>query len=86
MVDLWRRRNEEVHGKDEATKQQKRKVKAAISGRSLHELQDQARPSDSFLFYLGVEEEIEHATAPKLMGFIVTKIRLINNSASKWAK
>ena len=31
MMDLWELRNEEVHGKEEATKQQKRKDKAAIS-------------------------------------------------------
>ena len=30
MIDLWEMRNEEVHGKDKATKQQKRKDKAAI--------------------------------------------------------
>ena len=31
MVDLWESKNEEVHGKEEATKQQKRKDKVAIS-------------------------------------------------------
>ena len=31
MVDLWEIRNKEVHGKDKAMKQQKRKAKAAIS-------------------------------------------------------
>ena len=31
-------------------------------------------------------EEIKHATAAKLEGFIVMKTRLINNSVSKWAK
>ena len=31
-------RNEEVHGKEEATKQQKRKAKAAISVQALHDL------------------------------------------------
>ena len=51
MIDLWEMRNEEVHGKEEATKQQKRKTKAAISVRALHDLREIARPSDSFLFY-----------------------------------
>ena len=31
MIDLWMMRNEEVHVKEEATKQQKRKDKAAIN-------------------------------------------------------
>ena len=55
-VDLWEIRNEEVHDKEEAAKQQKRKAKAAISVWTLHELQDQARPSNAFLFYQDVEE------------------------------
>ena len=49
------------------------------------ELQDQARPSNLFLFYRDVEGEIEHATAAKLEGFIVMKTRPIHNSISKWA-
>ena len=38
MIDLWEMRNEEVYGKEEVTKQQKRKEKAAISVRELHNL------------------------------------------------
>ena len=75
MIDLWKMRNEKVHGKDKATKQQKRKDKAAIGVQALHNLQEQARPSDSFLFYSDVEEEIEHATAAKLEAFIFMKTR-----------
>ena len=41
MIDLLEIRNKEVHGKKEAAKQQKRRAKAAISVRALHELQDQ---------------------------------------------
>ena len=40
MIELWEIRNKEVHGKEEATKQQKRKAKAAISTRFLHNLQE----------------------------------------------
>ena len=60
--------------------QQKRKAKAAVSVRALDELQDQARPSNAFLFYQDVEEEIENATAAKLEGFIAMKTRPITNS------
>ena len=67
------------------TKQQKKKNKTAISVWALHDLQEQACPSDLFLFYPDVEEEIEHATAAKLEEFIVMKTKLINNSVSKWA-
>ena len=47
MIDLlWEMKNEEVHGKDEATKQQKRKDKAAITVWALRKIQKQARSSD----------------------------------------
>ena len=39
-------RKEEVYGKEEVTKQQKRKEKVAISVRDLHKLQEIARRSD----------------------------------------
>ena len=86
IIDLWKMKNEEVHGKEEATKQQKRKAKVAISVWSLHDLQELACPSDSFLFYPNVGEEIEHATVAKLEGFIVMETRPIHNSVSEWAK
>ena len=42
MIDLWEMRNEEVHGKEEATIQQKRKEKAEITFWALHKLEEQA--------------------------------------------
>ena len=86
MIDLWEMRNKEVYGMDEAIQQQKRKVKAAISVQALHDLREQARPSDSFLFYPDEEEEIEYTTAAKLEGFIVMKTRPIYHSVRKWAE
>ena len=80
MIDLWEMRNEDVHGKEEVTKQQKRKAKAAITVRALHKLEEIARPSDSMLFYQDVEKEIEQGTAVKLEGFIVMKTRPNHNS------
>ena len=85
MIDLWEMRNEDVHGKEEVIKQQKRKTKAAISVRALHKLEEIARPSDSMLFYQDVEKEIEQETAAKLEGFITMKTRPIHNSVKKWA-
>ena len=70
MIDLQEMRKEEVYGKEEVTKQQKRKEKAAISVRDLHKLQEIARPSDSMLFYQDVEKEIEQRTVAKLEGFV----------------
>ena len=75
MIDLQELRNEEVHGKKEATKQQKRKAKAAIRVKALHKLEGIARPSDSILFYQDVEKEIEQGTAVKLERFIAIKIK-----------
>ena len=56
MIDLWELINEEVHSKEEATKQQKRKAKAAISVGALHDLEEIARSSYSFLFYQDIKK------------------------------
>ena len=82
MIDIWEVRNEEVHDKEEALKQQKRKAKAAVSARTLHQLQDQSQPSDTFLFYWDAEEEIKNATAAKLEGFIAMKTKPITNNVT----
>ena len=79
-------RNEEVHGKEAATIQQQRKEKAAITVWALHKLEEQARPSNSNLFYQDVEATIELATATTLEAFISMKTRAINNSVREWAK
>ena len=88
MVDLWELRNEEVHSKEEATKQQKRKTKAAFYVRALHKLEEIACSSDSILFYQDVEKVTEQGTAVKLEGFIAMKTRPIHNSNSvkNWPK
>ena len=85
MIDIWETRKEEVCSKEEVTKQQERKAKAAISMRSLHKLEEIARSSDSMLFYQDVEKEIEQGTAGKLEGFVAMKTRQIHNSVKKWA-
>ena len=86
IIDRWEINNKEVHGKEEAAKQQKRKATTAISVRALHNLQDQARPRNSFLFYQDLWEEIKHTSASKLEEFIVMKSRPITNGVSKWDK
>ena len=50
MIDLWELTNGEVYGKEEATKQQKRKAKAAINVRALYDLEEITPPGDPFLF------------------------------------
>ena len=86
MIDLWEMRNEEVHGKEEVTIQQKRKEKVAITVRALHKLEEQARLSDSILFYQDVEATIERVPAVTLEAFVAMKNKLINNSVREWAK
>ena len=85
MIDLWEMRNEEVHGKEEATIQQKRKEKAAITVRALHKLEEQARPSDSILFNQDVEATIKRIPVATLEAFVAMKNKLINNSVREWA-
>ena len=86
MIDLWEMRNEEIHGKEEATIHQKRKEKAAITVQALHKLEEQARPSNSNLFYQDVEATIKLVSAATLEGFIAMKTRVINNSICDWVK
>ena len=80
-----RKEEEEVYGKEEVTKQQKKKEKAAISVRDLHKLQEIARPSDSILFYQDVEKEIEKRKTATLEGFVAIKSRPVHNSVKEWA-
>ena len=78
-------RKEAVQGKEEVTKQQKRKEKASVSVQDLHKLREIAHPSVSMLFYQDVEKGIEQGTAAKLEGFVAMKTRPIHNSVKKWA-
>ena len=83
LRNLWEMRYEEVYGEEEVTKQQKRKEKAAISVRELHNLQEIARPSHAKIFYEDVEKEIEKGTAATVEGFVTIKTRPIHNSIKK---
>ena len=83
MIELWEMRNEEVHGKEEAAIEQKRKERAAITVRALHKLEEQARPSNSILFYQDVEATIERVPAATLEAYIAMSTRAINNSVQK---
>ena len=86
MIDLWEMRNDEVHGKEAASIEQKRKERAAITVRELHKLEEQSRPSDSILFYQYMEATNERVPAATLEAFIAMKTKAINNSVREWAK
>ena len=73
-------RKEEVYGKEEKTKQQIRKEKAATRVRALNKLQEIAHPSNAKLFYADVDKQIETSTAATLKGFVAMKIKPIHNS------
>ena len=55
-------------------------VKASIGVQTLHKLQDQSWPRDTFWFYWAVNKEAEKATVAKLEGFIAMKTKAITNS------
>ena len=80
MIDLWEMRKEEVYGKEEGTKQQIRKEKAATRVRELHKLQETACPSNAKLFYADMDRQIETSTAATLEGFVAMKTKSIHNS------
>ena len=79
MIDLWEMRKEEV------TKQQIRKEKAAIRVRELHKLQEIARPSDAKLFYADGDKQIETSTVVTLKGSVAMETKTIHNSVKQWA-
>ena len=85
MIELWEMRKEEIYGKEEGTKQQIRKEKAATRVRALHKLQETARPSDTKLFYADVEKQIGISTAAILEGFVAMKTKPIYKSVKQWA-
>ena len=83
FIELWEQRNEEVHGKTEAQKQNRRLAKLSIEVRHLHSMRHLTRPSDDFTFY--EDEELEHfigkaATATTAANFISTNKRIIKHS------
>ena len=71
-IYLWEMRNEDVHGKEEVTQQQKMRANTAINVRALHKLEEIARPSDS-----------GHETAVKIEGIVTMKTRPVQNSVKK---
>ena len=85
MIDLWEMRKEEVYGKEEITRQQIRKEKAATRVQALHKLQEIARQRDEKLFYADVDKQIETSTAATLEGFVAMKTKPIHNSVKQWA-
>ena len=86
MLELWELRNDEIHGKEEAAIEHKRKERVAMTVRQLHKLEEHARPSDSNLFYQDMEATIERVPAATLEAFIAMKTKAIHNSVREWAK
>ena len=86
MIEIWEMRNKEVHGKEAASIEQKRKERAAITVRELHKLEEQSQPSVFILFYQDVEATIERVQATTLEAFIAIKTKSIKNSVQEWAK
>ena len=51
FMELWKERNQDVHGKTEAQQQSRWLQKLRIEIRKLPNLRDQTRPSDDFIFH-----------------------------------
>ena len=63
FIELWEQRNEEVHGKTEAQRQNRRLEKLCTEVRHLHTMRHLTRPSDGFIFHDDVDQFLEKATA-----------------------
>ena len=62
-IELWEQRNEEVHGKTEAQKQNRGLEKLSTEVQHLHSMRNLTRPSDEFIFHEDAELFLEKATA-----------------------
>ena len=70
MIDLWEIRNKEIHDKDKTKRSKRGKPRQQSVCETYINYRIKPVQVMHSYFYWDVEEEIEHATAAKLEGFI----------------
>ena len=84
MILLWEQRNKNVHGSSDNEVETLRKQKLVEKAKELQLLQDDTRPSDSFLFPINFKQFISSSTSEQIASWICTSQRAIKNSVKKW--
>jgi hypothetical protein len=83
-IKLWKKRNEEVHGKTTEQQETTRKKMLIIDARKPLNLKDKARPIDIGLFHGDIEEFLDNSTAQTLATYISSHRKAIANSVKKY--
>ena len=86
VSELWKERNEEVHGKTDDERSKSRRTQLGHRVRNLHRYRNQCRPSDEHLFKEDHEKFIREAPISQLATYVATKKKAIMNSVKQAAK
>jgi hypothetical protein len=86
LIELWKIRNDEVHGIKKEIQEKQRKHRLIDKVKQLNEPKNKARPADMGLFHANIDQCIEDSTARALANYISSHSKAIKNSVTKWAK
>ena len=86
LIELWRIRNDELHGITEEIQEKRRKDRLVDKVRHLNDQRHSARPADMGLFHANIEQYIDESNASTLANYISSHTKAIKNSVTKWAK
>jgi hypothetical protein len=86
IIDLWKLRNDKVHGITEEIQEKQRKHRLVDKVKHLNEQRNNARPSDMGLFHENIDQYVEDSTARTLANYISSHSKAIKNSVTKWTK
>jgi hypothetical protein len=86
IIELWKIRNDEVHGKTKELQEKRRKYRLVDKVKHLNKQKNNARPADMGLFHENIDRYIEESTARTLANYISSHSKAIKNSVTKWAK
>jgi hypothetical protein len=86
IIDLWKVRNDEVHGITEEIQEKRRKHRLVDKVKHLNKQKNNDRPADMGLFHENIDQYIEDSTARTLVNYISSHSKAIKNSVTKWAK
>ena len=83
---MWEQWNKDVHGKAETQQQFRPLKRLKIEIQELHNLRDQIRPSDNFIFHDDLGGFLENATATRAANYISSTKEIILHSVAAAAK
>ena len=86
MSELWKQRNEDVHGKTASDQTKKKRESLGHRIRVLHDYRDKCRPSDQHLFHENVDKFIKEAPISQLANYLASNKKAIRNSMKQAAK